>query len=90
MTTHISKQCMVKDCTAEATYWIATTRGFCESLLGTALSETFYLCIDHQYDLNGNDINDGGYVHLRVDTGELYWIEMGVYACSPDCDVCRD
>ena len=90
MTEHIPKQCMVSFCKAEATYWIETSKGFCESLLTPPPPETFYLCIDHQYELNGNDENDGGYVHLRVDTGELYWIEIGVYACSPDCDVCRD
>ena len=81
---------MVSECDTEATYWIDATKGFCESLLDSSSPSTFYLCIDHQYELNGKDEQEGGYVHLRVDTGELDWIEIGVYACSPDCDICRD
>ena len=52
--------------------------------------EAFFLCIRHEFDLNGNGEDDGGYVHLRVDTGELCWIEICDYLCSPDCDACRD
>jgi hypothetical protein len=89
MTEHIAKKCNVKDCEQEASYWIDTSEGFVESLLDATVPHTFYLCIDHQYELDGKDVNEGGYVHLRIDTGELYWREIGKYSCSEECDVCR-
>jgi len=87
---HIAQQCMVRGCQAEASYWIDATDAFCETLLDSSLPHTFYLCLDHQYELSGKDEREGGYLHLRIDTGELHWIEIGTYACSPDCNVCRD
>jgi len=30
-----------------------------------------------QYRLDGKDENEGGYLHLRFDTGELRWLEIG-------------
>ena len=90
MSEHIAKQCMVKGCEAEATHWIDVTEGFCERLTYADAPDTFYLCIDHQYEINGKDERDGGYLHLRIDTGEIIWIEIGNYACSPECEICRD
>ncbi|MGO9267717.1 MAG: hypothetical protein ACLQBA_23000 [Candidatus Binataceae bacterium] len=87
-TEHVAKHCMVRGCDAEATFWIDATRGHCPSLPGTTLPHTFYLCLDHQDELDARE--EGGYLHLRVDTGELSWIEIASYACSPDCDICRD
>jgi hypothetical protein len=84
---HVQKMCNVKGCTNEATYWIAA------SAIGNSRSEPspapFYLCLEHQYQLDGKDEHEGGYLHLRFDTGELRWLEIGKYACSPECAVCN-
>jgi hypothetical protein len=88
---HVAKQCMVAGCDAEARYWFDASEGFCESLLKTTSTPgIFFLCLDHQDELNAKDDNDGGYVHLRIDTGEIDWKEIAVYACHPDCAECRD
>jgi hypothetical protein len=86
MSEHVPQQCGVKDCEQEASYWI-DTEGFVEPMIESA-PETFYLCTDHQYELEGKDEQDGGYVHLRVDTGEIRWFEIGKYCCSEECDIC--
>ena len=87
---HVAKQCMVRGCDAEAQFWIDATRGLCPSLPGTTVPHTFYLCLDHQDEINARDGKEGGYLHLRVDTGELSWIEIANYACHPDCEICGD
>ena len=88
---HIAKPCMVRGCDSEAMYWIDATRGLCPSLPGTTLPYAFYLCLDHQDEINARDGKEGGYLHLRVDTGELSWIEIANYVCChPNCEICRD
>jgi len=86
---HVPKMCNVKGCSTEASYWIDTSEGFVESLLEASSPSTFFLCIDHQYELDGKDEHEGGYLHLRIDTGALHWLEIGQYVCSPDCEVCN-
>ena len=88
MTDHVPQFCGVKDCKREATYWIET-EGFVEPLIDGSVPRTFYLCIDHQYQLDGKDEWECGYVHLRLDTGEVHWFEIGKYCCSEECDICR-
>ena len=90
MTEHIARHCDIKDCETEASYWIDTSEGFVERIIHPQASDTFYLCLDHQYELDGKDEREGGYLHLRIDTGELDWREIGKYSCSDECDVCRN
>ena len=73
---YAAEKCTIGGCGQEAVYWIDTTEGFVERLLTTATApDTFYLCRDH-YNEVAND--DGEYVHLRIDTGELIHFETGV------------
>jgi hypothetical protein len=78
---HIAKDCDVKDCRQEATFWIE---------LPHYARQTFYLCIDHQYELNGHDENEGYYVRLGIGTGEITKHEIGKYACHPECEACAE
>ena len=78
---HVPKMCDVEGCTTEATYWIDARP--------EAAQATFYLCIDHQYALDGKDEHEGGYLHLNFETGELLWLEIGEYACSQECHECN-
>jgi hypothetical protein len=72
MTEHVPKHCDITGCREEASYWIDTAEGFIENLLKTQQAvETFYLCLNHQSDLMSHGDNDGFYVHLRIDTGEI-------------------
>ena len=91
MTEHVPKNCDITGCRLEASYWIDTAEGFIENLLKTQQAvDTFYLCVSHQSGLMSHGDNDGFYVHLRIDTGEITTHEIGKYACADDCDVCAD
>lgn len=87
---HVPKRCDVKGCKLDASYWIDTSEGFLEALLPEGTNDTFYLCVDHKYELDGKDEHEGGYLHLRIDTGELRWLEIGKYCCSGKCEVCLE
>ncbi len=87
---HVAKMCNVSGCNIEASYWIDTSEGFAEPLLESASPSTFYLCLDHQYELDGKDGN--GYAHLRIDTGELPGLKSAstavprIATCAATCD----
>lgn len=85
---HVPKDCMVKGCDEEASYWVDTAVGFVESLMETDTPSTFYLCAPHQAEMR-NELT-GNYHHLRIDTGELFELVFGGYACHPDCETCHD
>jgi hypothetical protein len=88
MAEHIAKICNVTECKTEASYWIDTGDGFVESLLATvSVPSTFYLCADHMSELANEET--GCYHHLRIDTGEMFQLEIGSYACSEECDICN-
>jgi hypothetical protein len=89
MSAHIPQTCDIAGCEQEATYWIDTSEGFAENMLGNGSKDTFYLCLDHQYELNGKEEHEGFYVHLRTDTGEIWQREIGKYSCSDNCDECN-
>ncbi len=84
---HVPKFCMVADCKVEASYWI-DSEGFVEALMSEPAPETFYLCSDHMTKV----VNDetGNYHHLRIDTGEIFEMEIAGYACDPECEICND
>jgi hypothetical protein len=81
---HVRKDCMVRECADEASYWIDT------SIIDAAhtQNDTFYLCVDHMGMLQNDET--GNYYHLDIATGELFDIEFGGYACDPECEVCND
>jgi hypothetical protein len=84
---HVRKDCMVEGCEDEASYWIENA-GFVETLLADKLPDTFYLCVNHQYELMNQET--GLYHHLRIDTGEILKFEIGGYACHLECEVCNE
>lgn len=82
---HMPKPCDISGCQNEAEYWIDTDNGFVEQLLAsTTNTGTFYLCGDHESEI----AEDGIYTHLRIDTGEIFKVEIAVYQCHPECNVC--
>jgi hypothetical protein len=91
MTKHVPKHCDITGCQEEASYWIDTAEGFIENLLKTQQAvDTFYLCVSHQSGLMSHGDNDGFYVHLRIDTGEITEHEIAKYACHPECEACAE
>lgn len=55
---HVPIMCGVQGCTTEASYWI--------DVWPEAAQATFYLCIDHQYALDGKEEYEGGYPHYDI------------------------
>ncbi len=80
---HIPVNCDMPNCTNEATYWHDTAG----TNYKTPLEGTFYLCDDcasyRSVNLNSEEIE----VHLT--SGETEKRELGVYACSDDCEDCH-
>jgi hypothetical protein len=82
---HIEKRCDIHGCQEEAEYWIDTDNGFIEQLMANRSNTgTFYLCGNHKCDISEDEV----YRHLRIDTGEVWTLEIGMYQCHPDCTVC--
>jgi len=81
---HVRKDCMVRGCEDEASYWIDA-----DVIDGVRpAGDTFYLCIDHMAMLRNDET--GNYYHLDTATGELFEIEIAGYACHPECEVCNE
>jgi hypothetical protein len=78
---HVRKDCEVKGCDQEASYWLDTE--------GT-IRDSFYLCVDHQFELDEKENHAGYHMALNFITGELYEMVIGKYSCDPACEVCAD
>ena len=78
---------MVYDCKDQASWWIDTSQGFTETLLGLGPAhDTFYLCSDHYGEIQNEN---GNYTHIRIDSGDMHDITIGGYLCHDDCEVCH-
>jgi hypothetical protein len=76
MRRHIAKLCGVEDCCNEATKWVVLNSG------------TLRLCGDHLEAL----APDGDFIRVFASENEplpFIEIEVGEYACRPDCPVCN-
>jgi len=83
---HQPLRCDVKACIQEATRWIDT-----EDLSGDFDIKdpfhTFYLCEHHAAEISPDD---DVIRFLNPETGKLRTIELAVYACNDDCEVCSN
>jgi len=78
MLNHYPQYCELRNCTSEATNWIE-----CE----VSEDKTFYLCQEHAETLGGED---GVYAELDPLNNTIKFIEIAVYSCSEQCEVCND
>lgn len=83
---HIEVACMVRSCKEEASYWIPFDPSH------HLENDTFYLCDEHMetvagFDEEGNVSQE--YFTLNTMTGDIESVEIGVYSCSEECEVCN-
>jgi len=76
MPNHKAKFCQVKGCKEEAMCWVVIPN----------TQETFYLCGEHPELESATQENYIPVVDFK--TGEIILLEVGIYACTPDCLVC--
>ena len=77
---HIPEVCMVRTCSAEASYWFDAGLLFGRD----DPEDTFYLCADHAEKLAPEDV-----VHwLDPKTKLARNVELAVYQCHDGCPVC--
>lgn len=85
MVKHKIIKCDVRDCYDEATRWIET-----KELSGDfdmKGKHTFYICEEHQTTLSPED---DVIKFLNPETGRIRTVEVAVYSCDENCQVCND
>ncbi len=78
-------KCNVKGCKQEATRWFDTAQ--VSGDFDMKFKDTFYLCLEHAEKIS---MGDDTYAYfLNPETGKMRQIELAVYSCSEQCDVCN-
>jgi hypothetical protein len=80
---HFPAYCDIEGCGEEASRWIDVS-GIEKAT--DIKDNTFYLCPEHAEILSPED----SMVHiLNLDTKSITTLELAVYSCSDDCEVCN-